>query len=289
MNKLQIWALLKIGRFFVLIAGIIAFILGLSMAYYDLGFLDPLKAIIGLSILVLATLAAHYANEYADIDTDTITRRTWFSGGSGVLPSKIVPKSWALNSARILIAITIIITILSFYFGYLPFSGVLIVGIGLFGGWFYSMPPLQLERTSLGEIDNALLGGFLMPLIAYVPQVGSLSLKEIIILIPVVLAVFVNLLGVHWSDRKADESCGKKTLVVNLDENTRTIHAVFTGLIYAISIFLIYLVPLKVVVAIFLTIPFALWSIIRFKESPMSSSFLMNAVMIFTSIGFIIS
>ncbi len=200
-----------------------------------------------------------------------------------------MPKSWALNSAIILIVLTIILTFLSFYFKYLSLSGVLIVAIGLIGGWFYSMPPLRLERSSWGEIDNALLGGFLMPLIAYIPQTGGFNLEEIIILIPIVLAVFVNLLGVHWADRKADESVGKKTMVVNLGKNVRSAHSLFTGLIYGISVFLVFLVPMQVVIAIFLTIPFALWSIIRFEDSPMSSSFLMCSVMIFASIGFILS
>jgi len=89
MNKLQLLALFKMGRFFVLVAGLIAYALDLSMTYHYLGFLDPFKAIIGLIILISATLAAHYANEYVDVDTDSLTRRTWFSGGSGVLPSKI--------------------------------------------------------------------------------------------------------------------------------------------------------------------------------------------------------
>lgn len=289
MNKLQLLALLKMGRFFVLIAGLIAYTLGLSMAFHDLGFIYIPNAVVGLLILVSATLMAHYANEYADVDTDSLTRRTWFSGGSGVLPSKIIPKSWALNAAVFLAIICIITTAISFYFELISIGGVLIVVIGIIGGWFYSMPPLNLERTSLGEIDNAILGGFLMPLIAYIPQTGSFHLREIIILIPIVIAVFVNLLGVHRSDREADAAARKKTLVVNLGKNARPVHAVFTCLIYGISAFLIYLVPLQVVVAIFLTIPFALWSIIRFEDSPMSSSFLMNSVMIFAAIGFIIS
>ncbi|MDI6723195.1 MAG: hypothetical protein QMD61_00960 [Methanobacterium sp.] len=54
-------------------------------------------------------------------------------------------------------------------------------------------------------------------------------------LIPIVFAVFVNLLGVHWADRDANASVGKKTLVVNLGNRVRIVHAVFTGLIYGIS------------------------------------------------------
>lgn len=216
-----------------------------------IGFLDPFKAIIGLNILIYATLAAHYTNEYVDVDTDSLTRRNWFSGRSGVLPSKIIPKLWALISAVSLALMCIIITSLSFYFGYLSSYGVLVASIGLIGGWFYSMPPLQLERTSPGEIDNAILGGFLMPLIAYMPQIGSFHVREMIMLIPIVFAVFVNLLGVHWADRDADVSVGKKTLVVSLGNRVKIVHAVFTGLIYGISALLIFLVPLKLVFAIF--------------------------------------
>ncbi len=128
------------------------------------------------------------------------------------------------------------------------------------------MPPLRLERSSWGEIDNALLGSFLMPLIAYIPQTGGFNLEEIIILIAIVLAVFVNLLGVHWAEGKVMRSVGKKTMVVNLGKNVRSAHSIFTGLIYGISVFLVFLVPMQVVIAIFLTIPFALWSIIRFED-----------------------
>jgi len=90
-----------------------------------------------------------------------------------------------------------------------------------------------------------------MPLIVYVPQIGSFHIREIIMLIPIVFAVFVNLLGVHWADRDADASVGKKTLVVSLGNRVRIVHAVFIGLIYGIFAFLIFLVPLKVVFAIF--------------------------------------
>ena len=137
MDKEQFIALLKLGRPFVMIAGIIAYALGLAIAYYYLGFLDPLKAVLGLFILFSATFMAHYANEYADVDTDTITRRTLYSGGSGILPSGIIPPEWALYSAIILAILTISITITSFYFSLLPVQGVFIVALGMIGGWFY--------------------------------------------------------------------------------------------------------------------------------------------------------
>ncbi len=97
----RLLALLKMGRFLVLLAGVAAYALGLAMAYYDLGMVSWMRAGMGLLIMAFGTLMAHYANEFADIDTDLITRRTYFSGGSGVLPAGILPPIWALRAALV--------------------------------------------------------------------------------------------------------------------------------------------------------------------------------------------
>ncbi|WJI10409.1 prenyltransferase [Methanobacterium sp. CWC-01] len=285
----QFRALVKMGRPFVLVAGLIAYFLGLSIAYHDQGTIHIVPALVGLLILVLATLMAHYANEYADVDTDTITRRTRYSGGSGVLPSGIIPPSWAFWSAVILAIMTLIFTFSSFLWGLISSQVVVIVLVGMWGGWFYSMPPLQLERTMWGELDNALLGGYLMPLIAYIPQVGVAEPEMFLILTPIFLAVLVNLLGVHWLDREADGQVGKNTLVVRLAGRVPLIHLLLTVLMYLVTLSFWTLIPWQVIVAILLTIPLAVWANLRFKQSPQYSSILMSAVMIFAGVGWIIA
>jgi 1,4-dihydroxy-2-naphthoate octaprenyltransferase len=285
----QFLALVKMGRPFILVSGLIAYFLGLSIAYHDLGTIYLLPALMGLLILVLATLMAHYANEYADVDTDTITRPTWVSGGSGVLPSGIIPQQWALWAAVILALFTLIVTFLTFFWSILSIQGVFIVLVGMLGGWFYSMPPLQLERTIWGELDNAFLGGYLMPLIAYIPQVGMASFNMFLILTPIFLAVLVNLLGVHWLDREADAQVGKNTLVVRLAERVPMVHLGLTILIYIFTLALQSLIPWQVVVGIFLTIPLAIWINIKFRPTPAYSSILMSAVMILAAMGWILS
>lgn len=289
MNRIQFMALIKMGRPFVLIAGLIAYFLGLSLAYFYIKNINIYNAIIGLLILTSATLMAHYANEYADVDTDSLTRRTWFSGGSGVLPSGMVPAAWALWSAISLGFFCILLTITLFIKDNISLECVFIVALGLFGGWFYSMPPLKLERTIWGEVDNALLGGYLMPLIAFVPQIGFFTVKEIFILTPIVLAVMVNLLGVHWADHLADAAVGKKTMVVTLGQKTKTLYLLLIILIYSLSLSLLTIIPWTVVMAIFCTIPLAIWSAAKFQDNPMSSSILMAAIMIFSSLAFIFS
>jgi 1,4-dihydroxy-2-naphthoate polyprenyltransferase len=285
----QFIALVRMSRPFILVGGLIAYFLGLSIAYHNLGTLKLLPAFVGLLILVMATMMAHYANEYADVDTDTLTRRTWFSGGSGVLPSGIIPSRWALWAAVIFAILTIIVTVLSFFWGLMSSQGVLIVFMGMLGGWFYSMPPLRLERTLWGGLDNALLGGYLMPLIAYIPQIGFTNLKMFLILTPIFVAVLVNLLGVHWADREADAKVGKNTLVVRLSSRAPMVHFSLTGLIYIFTIVLLPIIPWQVVMATLLTIPLAIWAYLSFERSPTSSSFLMGAVMIFGAVGWILS
>ena len=90
----QAYAMVQMGRPLVIMAGLLAFMAGACMAYWSYGPLDWTILGASLAIMVLAILMGHYANEYADFDTDSITRRTLFSGGSGVLPSGAVPRSW---------------------------------------------------------------------------------------------------------------------------------------------------------------------------------------------------
>lgn len=288
----QIYALIKMGRPFVLVAGIIAYFVGLSMAYYELNTINLTKAIFGFLILMSGTLMGHYANEYSDVDTDSITKRTPYSGGSGVLPLGLVPLSWALYSAVFFLFLTLIITFTVVYTGILPSMIFWIVLPALFGGWFYSMPPFSLERKGLGELDNAILGGFCMTLIAYTAQTNEITINSLLSLIPIFLVVFVNLLGVHWFDKFADESVGKITLVVRLGTNTRFLFYIIVFLMYFITLlFMDNILPTKVGIIILSTIPFGIYSAFKFTKTstPMLSSFLMTIVMFAMIFGYLIS
>ncbi|MCC7573868.1 MAG: prenyltransferase [Candidatus Methanofastidiosum sp.] len=290
LSKQQIFALLKMGRPFVLIAGLIAYLVGLSMAYHEFKVLDLTKAIIGLIVLTTGTLMGHYADEYADVDTDSLTRRTLYSGGSGVLPSGIIPIKWAIYSAIIFLIATLLISFLSIFFGIFTPNILWIVFPALVGGWIYSMPPFSLERKSLGEVDNAILGGFFMTLMGYTAQTGIITTNSILSLIPIFLSVFVNLLGVHWADRIADKFVGKNTLVVKLGNKTHFLFYSLVFLMYFITIlFMGRILPVQVGISILLTIPFGIYSSYKFTKTktPMLSSAFMVVVMFAMIFGFI--
>jgi 1,4-dihydroxy-2-naphthoate octaprenyltransferase len=167
---------------------------------------------------------------------------------------------------------------------------VVLVTLGLVLGWCYSMPPLALERTSLGEIDNAFLGGYLMPLMGYVPQVGHITLLSLFVCVPLFLAVLVNLLTVHWPDRAADEAVGKRTLVVRMGKGTAR---VFEGLIALMMLAILSLalaIPWLVVLLTLVSGIVAIWAVRGFRREgrPQYGSLLMASVMILMGLGFII-
>jgi 1,4-dihydroxy-2-naphthoate octaprenyltransferase len=292
LNKRQAVAAVRMGRPVVVVAGLIAFGSGAAMAFARVGSFDLGIESLSLAIMVCAILMGHYANEYADVDTDSLTRRTLYSGGSGVLPSGIMPRSWALILAICFGAVALALAFASLLLGVLSATTVVMVLFGMLGGWLYSMPPLSLERSPYGEVDNAVLGGFGMTLMGYLPQAGGLDASAILFCIPLTLGVYANLLGVHWPDREADRLVGKRTMVVVLRERTPILFAVVTFAIYLTVLPLFFFgVPLSVTLSLFATIPVAVWAHVGFKRSgkPHFGSALMVALFIFGAFGWLAS
>jgi len=280
----------RMARPLVIVAGLLAFFTGACMAHWRIGPLPWQDLITGLAIMLCAILMGHYANEYADFDTDSISRRTRFSGGSGVLPSGLVPRSWALYAAVACLGLTIALTALGLLAGLINEWAVALVAIGLPLGWFYSMPPLRLERTWVGELDNSLLG-CLMFLMGYVSATGQVDTLAIAVSVPLFLAIFVNLLGVHYADREADGTMGKRTMAVALGGRTKRVFALLIIAMYACILLLLPWTPAGVVVAGLLTFPIALWAMLGFQSNggPQYGSMLMGALFIFMGIGFLLS
>jgi 1,4-dihydroxy-2-naphthoate octaprenyltransferase len=241
-----------------------------------------------LIALLAANLCAHFADEYADRDTDALSRRTWFSGGSGVLPEGLVRPRFALRAALIAGACALLASAIFAALGWLSLAALGIVWLGLAGGWCYSMPPFVLERRGLGEMTNAALGALLIPLLGFTTQVGTPTLGAMLALMPVFSITLVNLLGVHWADRCADAAVGKRTLAVILGKRALHLHRALVALTYGLTWLLVgTALPLSVVIAITLTLPISLWATVTFaqRERDGTSSIAMAALMIAACAG----
>jgi len=196
-----------------LIALVYAF--GVAMAFGRGGEAEAGAVAVGLAALLPTAASVHYANEYADAETDALTDRTPFSGGSGALAESGLPRSIALRAAVGSGVVGVVLLVA----GVAPVGGrvlgavpaAVLVGI-LLVGWQYSVRPLRLAWRGLGEVTNAVLGGVALPLYGFAVVTGSVTVAAGLATLPFALVVFVNLLETQWPDRRADAAVGKRTL-----------------------------------------------------------------------------
>jgi 1,4-dihydroxy-2-naphthoate octaprenyltransferase len=285
-------ALMKMARPLIIAAGVLAYALGVAMAHFDSGAIDPSAAFLGLAIMVSAIVMAHFVDEYSDVDTDSHAERTLLSGGSGVLASGQARISLALYAALISLGIAVILTVLGIVAEVLPFIVAPIVGLGILGGWTYSMSPARLIRRGWGEVDNALLGGFLMPLIGYASQTGEVTERAFLACVPVFMIVMANLLGIHWPDVLTDRQSGKLTLAVRFGSRTRPLFLFLTITAYLlVFVFSGSLYPVLVGIATAFTLPLGVYSVFAFMDDPrpLPGAMAMVAMMISMTIGWMIA
>jgi 1,4-dihydroxy-2-naphthoate octaprenyltransferase len=286
----QVAALVWMGRPLFVPGGALAYALGTVMGASQTGFLAWGRAVAGLIVAEAAHLVAHYANEYADLDTDRLARRTLLSGGSGVLPAGLVSASWPLRIAVALAGLAAILTVALIAADVLPLPVAWIVALGLAGGWLYSMPPARLERRGLGELDTAMVGGVLMPLMGYTVQVGHATLDAALALLPVAGLILASLIGIHWVDREADATVGKRSLAVIAGPRVRMLqHGILAAAYLLILPLAGRVLPLPVVIALLLTLPVTLWAALTFtrQEAPWPSTLAMAAVIGAAAAGWI--
>lgn len=279
-------ALIRMARPVIITAAVLANLAGLAMAHHDLGEVDYGVAALGMAIVLAATVMGHYLDEYADQDTDSLTKRTLISGGSGVLPSGAIDPMWALVMSVALGGIALALSVMGYLRGLLNSSYLLMLGVAMVLGYSYSMPPLRLARRGWGEVTNAFLGT-LMFFSGYLPQVGIISASAALRSLPVFLAILVNLIGIHWADREADERVGKKTLIVLLKSKTVALFSVLLVGMYASILIFAYLYSTAMLVAYVITVPVALWALWAFRRDggPYPGSLLMVSILLANIVG----
>jgi len=186
----------------------LVYALGATAAWATTGALAVSAFADGLAAMLLVAASVHYANEYADAETDALTERTPFSGGSGALPETGLSRSVALAAGIASLAVAA---------GFVAAVSLPPVALGLLAavavlGWQYSVGPAAFAWRGLGELVNAALGGLLLPVYGYAVQTGGAPAWVGVAFLPFAVVVFLNLLDTTWPDREADAAVGKRTL-----------------------------------------------------------------------------
>ena len=226
-------------------------------------------AVIGLLVLLAVSASVHLVNEYADAESDPITRRTPFSGGSGALQHHDLSRAVPLTGAALALAAGLGGGFLATWTGHLSPVALTLLIIGAAGGWLYSVPPkLALSRRGLGEMGNALLGGLLLPVYGFAVQVGTVTAWAVIAFVPFALVDFASVMATAWPDRGADALVGKRTLAVRWP--ARRLRATFaTSAVLALAVLLAATdraLPVTVAVASLAVLPFAAVAVLRFAR-----------------------
>lgn len=267
----KIWQFLKLTRPLFLVGGMLLYLMGSLLAWAGGAAINWANYLLGQVVVTCIQLMTHYANEYYDLQCDTLNQnRTWFSGGSGVLVSGAIAPATAWWAAVLFGAAALILMTA----GSLLAPPLLLIGIiSLFAAWSYSGPPLMLARSGFGELSASLVVAFLVPLTGYWMQATGSgaqfqpNLSRLVLLcLPLVLIHFAMLIAFQIPDRMADEAVGKRTLAVRLGL-ARTVK------LHNLSLFLAFCVILGLYAGgwsgalwMFLTLPLAIWQTASMKR-----------------------
>ncbi len=234
--------------------------LGAAVAYSQ-GFFNPLFFILTLTGVLLAHVSVNVLNDYFDyksgLDSEIVNsgRKTPFSGGSGLLTSKLISPetTFKMGMASFISGLAI-----GLYFIYL--KGLLllpIIAVAAASAVFYTN---YFAKHCLGEFIAGLNFGPLMVLGTYIIQAGYFNILKPLAasIAPGILTANLLLLN-QFPDAEADEKVGRRHLVILLGRRKASkLYTALTTVSY-ISIILFVIAKLMPLTALtsLATVPFA--------------------------------
>lgn len=225
--KLKIWFLETRPQFLVL-SVVLAF-LGTSIAWYD-GYFHPGHALLAFLGLLLAHISVNTLNDYSDYSNgiDLATKRTPFSGGSGILPAALLkPRQvfW-LGITSFLLAVPI-----GIYF--IIVGGWLLLPLLLIGALCVLLyNPVILKRGWPEWAPGVGLG--VLPILGvYFVQSAAYTWPVVVAAIPSGILVHNLLLLNEFPDAEADRKADRKTLPITMGEvKASVVYSVLTVIVY---------------------------------------------------------
>lgn len=226
----------------------------------------------GGAALLPVAVGVHWANEYADVETDRLTERTPFSGGSGAIQRTGVERAILARATGSATLVGLAGAVAGWVTGWLSVTALALLVAIAGAGLAYSLPPVALVRRGVGELTNAVLGGTLLPLYG-VAVVGRVSAATVLAMVPFTILVGCNLLATHWPDREADAAVGKRTLAVRWSpRGLRRAYWLLAGVAAALTVVLSgRVLPTPVVAAQALALPPLVWGgvVLTRQRSPL--------------------
>lgn len=262
-------AFLRLSRPFFLLGGIVLYALGAFIARYEGQPIDWRRYLLGQLLVTGLQLMTHYFNEFWDVEVDRLNRaRTFFSGGSGILPSGVLSRETALAAALICLALSGILGIvLATQYRLAPLVWI-ILALAFAGTIFYSAPPLALASSGFGEMTASLVVAGLVPAFAQALQSGRVSELTLATTAPLMAFCYAMLLAFEMPDFLSDEAAGKRTVLVRLGRKRgMTLHNIALLLGVGLVLWgLLFGLPLRVAYWLIVAAPLVAWQYISVRR-----------------------
>ncbi|HJY10805.1 MAG TPA: prenyltransferase [Nitrososphaeraceae archaeon] len=257
---------LRVIRIRFLLASVIAVSNGLAISYWKYHTIDPIYAVLTYVGVIFLHASVDLLNDYWDYKRgiDIATKRTKFSGGTGVLPENLL-------APRTVYIAGLVFLILGASIGayFILVRGVaiaIILGFAVIAIYFYST---RIVNAGLGELFVAIKGAMIV--------LGSLYVQNAVLepaaiyggaIVGILSAtvLFIN----SFPDYEADKSKGRRTLVIILGRKTSsTIFPMFMIAAYALIVGGIFFGLTTVYSLIsFISMPFAIKSAVSLRKDP---------------------
>ena len=262
-----------------LLASVIAVTNGIAISYWKTGYIDFGYALLTFFGILCLHISVDLLNDYSDFKRgiDTNTKRTKYSGGTGVIPENLID-SKLIYCAGIIFLIMGGLT--GFYF--VTTKGIIILILLIFAIisiYFYST---NIVNAGLGELFVGIKGCMIV-LGSYYIQSDTIELTSVYVGVIIGLLSALVLLVTSFPDYEADKKSGRRTLIIVIGkENSVKLFIMIIGITYAMiiggSIFKV--LPIFSTIAL-LSIPFAVKAIHklrRFNDSGELVSSMANSI-----------
>ncbi len=205
----------RLSRIPFLSVGVLPLILGFILAW-RWGYKGPFGLyLLSTAAVILIMWMTYYVGEWNDQEGDRINQNfNRFSGGSRVLVRKVLPAWVSLLLGYGCLVGAILIGSYIYLRYQTDLRTLLLGGLGIFFGFFYSSKPFRWSYHGLGEILIGFCYGWLPIATGFFLLTGFFSPQILVLSIPVGLSIFNVILINEFPDREADRAIGRKNLVV---------------------------------------------------------------------------
>ena len=257
---------LRVIRIRFLLASVIAVSNGLAISYWKYHTIDPIYAVLTYVGVIFLHASVDLLNDYWDYKRgiDIATKRTKFSGGTGVLPENLLAPRTVYIAGLVFLILGA--SIGAYFILVRGIAIAIILGFAVIAIYFYST---RIVNAGLGELFVAIKGAMIV--------LGSLYVQNAVLepaaiyggaIVGILSAtvLFIN----SFPDYEADKSKGRRTLVIILGRKTAsTIFPMFMIAAYALIAGGIFFGLTTVYSLIsFVSMPFAIKSAVSLRKDP---------------------